>query len=104
MDRENWDNLSSEKGEFGKTGGVVLENISSFQDCTDACEADANCFQSSHHDKSCFLGMSVRRGSARDSDNEGVWRSGWNRKRLDNWLSKQSKCNHVQSTRQLLQN
>jgi len=93
-ERQNWDNLASDRGEFGKTGGVSLK-ISDFEDCKAACEADVHCFQYSHHGDTCFIGMSVRLGYAKQVDQEGIWRSGWNRKRLEKWLSKQPSCDRV---------
>ncbi|KAG4424754.1 hypothetical protein IFR04_002102 [Cadophora malorum] len=90
-EKENWDNLASEKGEFGKTGGVTSET-SSFEECGKACEADEKCFQYSHHGTTCNIGMSVRLGYKRDLDSEGLWRSGWNLTRLRDWALKQPKC------------
>ncbi|KAK0119311.1 hypothetical protein ONS95_008155 [Cadophora gregata] len=89
--KDNWDNLASERGEFGKTGGVTSDT-SSFEDCRKACEADKKCFQYSHHGNICNIGMSVRLGYKKDADSEGIWRSGWNLTRLQDWASKQERC------------
>jgi len=93
-ERENWDNLASDPGEFGKTGGVSSE-AESFQDCAHVCEADEKCYQYSHHDHTCYIGMSVRLGYEKDADREGIWRSGWNTTRLADWASKQAQCGQV---------
>jgi hypothetical protein len=93
-ERENWDNLASDAGEFGKTGGVSSE-AASFQDCEQACEADEKCFQYSHHDHKCYIGMSVRLGYEKKIDQDGVWRSGWNKTRLADWASKQPQCDQI---------
>lgn len=92
-ERENWDNLASEKGEFGKTGGVTSD-AASFEDCAHACEMDEKCFQYSHHERTCNIGMSVRLGYRKEADGEGTWRSGWNTTRLAEWASKQPLCDH----------
>ncbi|KAK6587423.1 hypothetical protein PZA11_000713 [Diplocarpon coronariae] len=93
-ERENWDNLAAEKGEFGKTGGVTSE-AASFEDCAHACEVDEKCFQYSHHGRTCNVGMSVRLGYKKEADQEGVWRSGWNLTRLTDWASKRPVCEHL---------
>jgi len=92
--REHWDNLAADPGEFGKTGGVS-SNTTSFENCAQACEANRKCFQYSHHGQTCNIGMSVRLGYEKESDGEEIWRSGWNKKRLDRWVSRQPKCDHV---------
>ncbi|TVY39000.1 hypothetical protein LOCC1_G006871 [Lachnellula occidentalis] len=89
--RENWDNVASDTGEFGKTGGVKSDAIS-FEDCAQACEANQDCFQYSHHGITCNIGMSVRLGYEKEADQEGTWRSGWNKTRLADWASKQPTC------------
>ncbi|KAH9215376.1 hypothetical protein DL95DRAFT_388684 [Leptodontidium sp. 2 PMI_412] len=91
---ENWDNLASERGEFGKTGGVTSET-STFEECAHLCELDEKCFQYSHHGNTCNIGMSVRLGYKKDADDEGVWRSGWNKTRLAEWAAKQPNCGPV---------
>ncbi|KAH7364073.1 hypothetical protein BKA65DRAFT_419260 [Rhexocercosporidium sp. MPI-PUGE-AT-0058] len=98
-ERENWDNLASERGEFGNTGGVTSESPS-FEDCAHVCEADEKCFQYSHHGNTCNIGMSVRLGYKKDADDEGIWRSGWNMTRLAAWAVKQPKCEPVDFPKQ----
>lgn len=97
--RENWDNLASDQGEFGKTGGVSVD-ATTFEECTSACERDAKCFQYSHHGRTCSIGMSVRLGSWKEADGEGIWRSGWNKTRLLDWTSKQPVCEHISFAKQ----
>ncbi|TVY58885.1 hypothetical protein LSUE1_G008714, partial [Lachnellula suecica] len=92
--RENWDNLASEPGEFGNTGGVLIDAVS-LDDCIRACEADEKCFQYSHHGSHCYIGMSVRLGYEKSADQEGIWRSGWNKTRLADWASKQPACDEI---------
>ncbi|TVY40953.1 hypothetical protein LSUB1_G003109 [Lachnellula subtilissima] len=92
--RENWDNVASDPGEFGKTGGVE-SNAASFEDCAQACEANKECFQYSHHGDICYIGMSVRLGYKKEVDQEGTWRSGWNKTRLADWASKQPICKSI---------
>ncbi|PBP25808.1 hypothetical protein BUE80_DR003251, partial [Diplocarpon rosae] len=94
-ERENWDNLAADKGEFGKTGGVTSE-AASFEDCAHACEVDERCFQYSHHGHTCNIGMSLRLGYQKQTDQGGAWRSGWNLTRLADWASKQPTCEHLQ--------
>jgi hypothetical protein len=93
--RENWDNQASDKGEFGKTGGVLKE-AASFKECARSCEYDDHCFQYSHHGNKCHLGMSVRFGDAKLPDEEGKWSSGWNMTRLANWISQQVPCGNIE--------
>ncbi|KAL2072690.1 hypothetical protein VTL71DRAFT_12033 [Oculimacula yallundae] len=93
-ERDNWDNLASDRGEFGKTGGVSSET-SSFEECARACEADEKCFQYSHHGNTCNIGMSVRLGYKKEADDVGIWRSGWNKTRLIDWAAKQPSCGPV---------
>lgn len=92
--QENWDNLSSDPGEFGKTGGVSSETAT-FEQCAQACEEDTNCFQYSHHGGTCQIGMSVRLGSERKADDDGIWQSGWHKTRLNDWAAKQPVCDEV---------
>jgi hypothetical protein len=88
-DRKNWDNLASDPGEFGKTGGVAVE-AGSFRECAQACEADPQCLQYVHHGQTCNIGMSVRRGHKKNkADMGGKWRSGWNITRLADWMSRE---------------
>lgn len=94
-ERLAWDNVASDRGEFGKTGGVLVETATTFEDCTRACEANEDCFQYSQHGQTCNLGMSVRAGSPKQADHDGAWRSGWNLTRLAQWSSKQPECNGV---------
>lgn len=91
---ENWDNVSSDPGEFGKTGGVSSETAT-FEECGQACEANPDCFQYSHHGNSCKIGLSVRRGYKKEADDGGVWRSGWHKARLLEWVSKQPTCDVI---------
>ncbi|KAN0089971.1 glycosyltransferase family 31 protein [Hyaloscypha variabilis] len=88
--RRDWDNLASDPGEFGKTGGVFVEAVS-FEKCAQACEDDVKCLQYSHHGNRCHIGMSIRLGHKK-VDEEGIWQSGWNKTRLDNWISIQGHC------------
>jgi hypothetical protein len=92
--RENWDNLASDPGEFGKTGGVSLETAS-FEECARACEADTQCFQYAHHGHTCHIGMSVRLGHKKEADEGGIWQSGWNQTRIADWISSQPPCDHI---------
>lgn len=90
-ERQDWDNLASEKGEYGKTGGVIHETPT-FHGCKEVCEKDEKCFQYSHHGNTCSIGMSVRIGSAKSADEKGAWRSGWHTGRLEEWLAKQPRA------------
>jgi hypothetical protein len=99
--RENWDNQASDKGEFGKTGGV-LKKTASFEDCALACVHDDGCFQYSHHGKRCHWGMSVRFGDEKSPDEEGKWSSAWNMTRLVDWISQQQPCGNVEFPMQKL--
>jgi hypothetical protein len=92
--RQNWDNLASDPGEFGKTGGISLE-IESFEECAKACASDMNCFQYSHHGHSCHIGMSARLGHTKEKDGEGIWQSGWNETRLADWISNHPVCDET---------
>lgn len=92
--RENWDNLASDPGEFGKTGGVSVETPL-FEECVRLCAADTNCFQYVHHGHTCYIGMSVRLGFKKEPDEEGIWRSGWNKTRLTEWISTQPVCDQI---------
>ena len=89
--RKDWDNLASDPGEFGKTGGVLVD-VGSFEQCAEACQADVKCLQYSHHGNRCHIGMSVRLGYEKKADNEEIWQSGWHRTRLDDWISSQVPC------------
>ncbi|XMA14362.1 hypothetical protein WAI453_007153 [Rhynchosporium graminicola] len=90
-ERDNWDNMASEPGEFGETGGVS-SLTTTFEECSQACEADERCFQYSHHGNTCNIGMSVRLGYKKEANKEGVWRSGWRKDRLIGWAKSQPKC------------
>jgi hypothetical protein len=92
--RESWDNLASDPGEFGKTGGVSI-HAATFTECTQACEADPNCFQYAHHGSTCHIGMSVRLGHEREADEDGMWESGWNLIRLREWMAVQPPCDQI---------
>jgi hypothetical protein len=92
--RENWDNLASDPGEFGKTGGLSLKTTL-FEECARACEANIDCFQYAHHGQTCHIGMSVRLGYNKGGDRDGIWRSGWNKTRLADWIDRQPACDQV---------
>ncbi|KAH7388993.1 hypothetical protein BKA64DRAFT_711101 [Cadophora sp. MPI-SDFR-AT-0126] len=92
--RSDWDNLASQAGDFGRTGGV-FSDASSFDECTKLCEEDEKCFQYSFHEKRCSIGRSVRLGHAREADEDGDWESGWNKTRLVGWMKEQPPCGHV---------
>ncbi|CAG8982502.1 hypothetical protein HYALB_00002282 [Hymenoscyphus albidus] len=96
--RENWDNLASDPGEYGKTGGV-LSKAKSLEECAKACEADKECFQYGFHGK-CHIGRSIRLGQMRDPDEDGTWQSGWNHARLNEWVLSQPVCEQVNFPRQ----
>ena len=95
LQQDDWDNLAWDGGEFGQTGGVSSE-VGTFEDCKQACEANPNCFQYLHHGNVCQIGMSVRLGHKKEADSEGVWRSGWHKTRLADWISKQPACDEVE--------
>jgi hypothetical protein len=90
----DWDNLASDPGEFGSTGGVEWK-AQSFEDCAKACEADMKCLQYVHHGDNCHIGMSVRLGHKKEADEEGIWQSGWNRTRLDDWMANRLPCDRI---------
>ncbi|KAH6682836.1 hypothetical protein B0J14DRAFT_468567 [Halenospora varia] len=92
--RKNWDNLASDPGEFGKTGGVERE-ATTVEECAKFCTADKDCFQYTHHDRTCYIGMSIRLGYEKKADEGGVYQSGWNLERLERWIGKQTSCDHV---------
>ncbi|KAH7324084.1 hypothetical protein BKA65DRAFT_79996 [Rhexocercosporidium sp. MPI-PUGE-AT-0058] len=94
LSRSNWDNLATERGDFGRTGGVSSD-ATSFEECTKACEEDDQCFQYSFHGQKCSIGRSVRLGHAKAADTEGIWQSGWNRARLTQWSKEQPLCNNI---------
>ncbi|KAL3417766.1 hypothetical protein PVAG01_10776 [Phlyctema vagabunda] len=92
--RDDWDNLAADPGEFGKTGGILSE-MASFEDCARTCEANLNCFQYSHNGNRCHVGMSVRLGYKKQANEDGMWRSGWNKTRLGEWILKQPLCEQI---------
>ncbi|KAK0123950.1 hypothetical protein ONS95_008939 [Cadophora gregata] len=92
--RSDWDNLASEAGEFGHTGGV-FSDAASFEECSKTCEQNKDCLQYSYHETTCSIGKSVRLGHARDADEDGSWHSGWNKTRLADWVKAQPPCGHV---------
>jgi hypothetical protein len=92
--RENWDNLASDPGEFGKTGGISVK-AATFTECAQACEADSSCFQYAHHGNICQIGMSTRLGHEREADVNGLWESGWNLTRLGEWMAVQLPCDQI---------
>jgi len=92
--RSDWDNLASEAGDFGRTGGVFAD-AASFEECTKLCDKDTKCLQHSYHAKRCSIGRSVRLGRAREPDEDGAWQSGWNRSRLMAWLKEQPPCDQI---------
>ncbi|KAL2062592.1 hypothetical protein VTL71DRAFT_5664 [Oculimacula yallundae] len=94
LNRSNWDNLASERGDFGRTGGVQSE-ATSLEECTKACEIDEKCFQYSFHGHNCSIGRSVRFGREREPDKEGSWQSGWNLTRLADWSKEQPPCSNI---------
>jgi hypothetical protein len=93
-ERRGWDNLASDKGEYGKTGGVLHET-STFEGCKKICEKDEKCLQYSYYGNTCSIGMSVRIGFATAADEKGVWRSGWHTERIEKWLAEQPLCNEI---------
>jgi hypothetical protein len=80
----------------------VKSDAASFEDCARACEANEDCFQYSHHGHECHIGMSVRLGFEKEADQEGIWRSGWNKTRLAHWASKQPLCDEISFPKQKL--
>jgi hypothetical protein len=90
---KNWDNLASGPREFGKTGGVLLQ-ASTFEECVQACEVDINCLQYVHHGDTCHIGSSLRLDHEMEADEQGIWQSGWNQTRLNDWMSSQIPCDH----------
>lgn len=100
-EKNNWDNLSWDKGEFGKTGGVKSQTDKVVV-CVQRCEEDEECVQWAHHDETCYLGMSFRKGYEREGDNRGPWTSGWNRTRVEEWLERQEECDSVEWPQQKL--
>lgn len=87
--RRNWNNLASDPGEFGKTGGVLLQ-APTFEECVQAYEVDINCLQYVHHGGTCHIGLSLRLDHEMEADEQGIWQSGWNQTRLNNWMSSQN--------------
>ncbi|TVY47678.1 hypothetical protein LOCC1_G002888 [Lachnellula occidentalis] len=72
--RANWDGtFASDRYEFDKYNGMSLEP-KSFQDCIEACEADENCLQYTHHDETCYIGTTIRLGFKKEEDEGGICR------------------------------
>jgi len=93
--RANWDGtFASDRYEFDKYQGLSLEP-KSFQDCIEACEADENCLQYTHHDETCYIGTVIRLGFKKEGDKGGIWQSGWHKTRINDWASMQPQCDEV---------
>lgn len=85
-DLEEWDN---------RCEGATVSDIVSADDCKVACDKEPECLQSLYKENVCTLGkpgeiVFGRRHEVRDG--EVKWRSSWNKTRIAEWVSKQSKC------------
>ena len=93
-EKTNWDNLSWDEGEFGKTGGIS-KPTPKVDVCVAMCTENEKCVQWLHHDEACYLGMSFRRGYEKEGSELGPWTSGWNRTRVEEWLVRQEECDVI---------
>lgn len=90
--RDNWDGtFAVEAGEFLQKPELALDSTS-FEQCSSACQDDEKCFQYSHHNNTCYIGRTIRLGFAKEADQGGLWRSGWDIARISNWLQIQPEC------------
>ncbi|KAG4431313.1 hypothetical protein IFR05_013210 [Cadophora sp. M221] len=85
-DLEEWDNRSE---------GITVHNIASAEDCKRACGEQSDCMQSLYKGDTCVLGKGgeIVFGERHEAqDGEGRRQSSWNKTRIADWVSRQSKC------------
>ncbi|KAK0111531.1 hypothetical protein ONS95_001885 [Cadophora gregata] len=83
---EDWDNRSE---------GEIVPDIASAEDCTLACAKQPDCMQTLYKENICTLGKleEIVFGRKHEvEDGETKWRSSWNKTRIADWGSRQSKC------------
>ncbi|TVY14855.1 hypothetical protein LARI1_G008296 [Lachnellula arida] len=88
--RNNWDNQAFDQWLGGRQ--VIA---GSFDVCAQLCYADEECLQYSYHNTTCTIAKFIRFGIERKADEDGMWRSGWNRDRIADWASRQPACDQV---------
>jgi hypothetical protein len=86
--------MAWDKGEFGRSGGIE-HDLATFEECAEACAADEKCLQYVHNGEKCFLGLTVRLGQAKKSEDGKIWQSGWNESRIASWTAQQPPCEKV---------
>lgn len=66
----------------------------SFDDCRNACLSLDNCFQFRFQNNICSLSYKIRHGrpTQKDDDDSKRYMSGWNVKKINEWVEKQGDC------------
>jgi hypothetical protein len=81
---DDWDNSAL---------GHTENDVSSYDDCVEACKNDNECLQSQWKGNECVIGTAhVMLGQKRmEDDRDKRWRSFWKKERISEWAQKQ-KC------------
>ncbi|CZT12209.1 uncharacterized protein RCO7_10450 [Rhynchosporium graminicola] len=88
-DLEDWDNRSE---------GTKVPDISSIEDCKRACQDQPECMQILFKENTCFLGKDDEIVFGKKNTVQGgeaKWQSSWNKTRISEWVSRQSKCQTI---------
>jgi len=84
---DDWDNGAED---------VVIDNITTVDQCRAACQANEKCFQSRFNGSECNLGTKhIMLGEKKGTDDGKQWRSSWNKPRIAEWVSKQKACHDI---------